>query len=123
MLRVFEQALGKFQSVLFKIDPFLGQLVEIAPPADSNCIFQALPLLFDVFLKQVEVKRTVPRDEGQGGSRGVSRTKKIFVGGIPLTLIEGRKQCHFLILYSMDESGYTVITHDDASFNYDLQMR
>ena len=98
-------------------------MVGIAPLADSNCIVQALLLLFDVFLNQVEVKRTIPRDEGQGGSKGVSRTKKIFVGGIPLTLTEGRKQCHFSVLYSMDESDYAFITHDDASFNYDLQMR
>lgn len=34
------------------------------------------------------MKRTVPREDMQG-SRGVSRTKKIFVGGIPLTLTKG----------------------------------
>ncbi|KAL0354537.1 UNVERIFIED_CONTAM: Heterogeneous nuclear ribonucleoprotein 1 [Sesamum radiatum] len=37
--------------------------------------------------RAVEVKRTVPREDMQG--RGVSRTKKIFVGGLPLSLNEG----------------------------------
>lgn len=36
----------------------------------------------------MEVKRTVPREDMQ--VRGISRTKKIFVGGIPLTLTEGK---------------------------------
>ncbi|CAA0821144.1 RNA-binding (RRM/RBD/RNP motifs) family protein [Striga hermonthica] len=35
--------------------------------------------------RTVEVKRTVPREEGRGG---VSKTKKIFVGGLPLSLNE-----------------------------------
>ncbi|KAL0341879.1 UNVERIFIED_CONTAM: Heterogeneous nuclear ribonucleoprotein 1 [Sesamum calycinum] len=35
---------------------------------------------------RAEVKRTVPREDMQG--RGVSRTKKIFVGGLPLSLNE-----------------------------------
>lgn len=37
---------------------------------------------------QVEVKRTVPREDVQGRG-GVSKTKKIFVGGLPLSLNEG----------------------------------
>ncbi|KAK6125045.1 hypothetical protein DH2020_041223 [Rehmannia glutinosa] len=36
--------------------------------------------------RPVEVKRTVPREDMQG--RGISRTKKIFVGGLPLSLTE-----------------------------------
>ncbi|KAI3455572.1 hypothetical protein Pfo_012235 [Paulownia fortunei] len=36
--------------------------------------------------RAVEVKRTVPREDMQG--RGVSKTKKIFVGGLPLSLNE-----------------------------------
>ncbi|KAI7728177.1 hypothetical protein M8C21_013193, partial [Ambrosia artemisiifolia] len=43
---------------------------------------------------KVEVKRTVPRENPQG-SRGVSRTKKIFVGGIPLTLTEDELREYF----------------------------
>ncbi|KAJ0576438.1 putative RNA recognition motif domain, nucleotide-binding alpha-beta plait domain superfamily [Helianthus annuus] len=45
--------------------------------------------------RPVEVKRTVPRENTQGGSRGVSRTKKIFVGGIPLTLMEDELKEYF----------------------------
>ncbi|XP_076953374.1 heterogeneous nuclear ribonucleoprotein 1-like [Bidens hawaiensis] len=44
--------------------------------------------------RPVEVKRTVPRENSQG-SRGVSRTKKIFVGGIPLTLTEDELREYF----------------------------
>jgi len=40
-----------------------------------------------VFLFQVEVKRTVPREDMD--VKGVTRTKKIFVGGIPPSLTEG----------------------------------
>ncbi|EPS58223.1 hypothetical protein M569_16592, partial [Genlisea aurea] len=36
--------------------------------------------------RSVEVKRTVPREEYQ--SRGVSKTKKIFVGGLPVSMNE-----------------------------------
>jgi heterogeneous nuclear ribonucleoprotein A1/A3 len=39
------------------------------------------------FLCQVEVKRTVPREDME--VKGVTRTKKIFVGGIPPSLTEG----------------------------------
>lgn len=41
----------------------------------------------NLYVNQVEVKKTVPREDMQG--RGVSKTKKIFVGGIPLSLTEG----------------------------------
>nr|XP_043617952.1 heterogeneous nuclear ribonucleoproteins A2/B1-like [Erigeron canadensis] len=44
--------------------------------------------------RPVEVKRTVPREDAQG-SRGVSRTKKVFVGGIPLTLTEDEMREYF----------------------------
>lgn len=41
------------------------------------------------------MKRTVPREDMQG--RGVTKTKKIFVGGIPLSLSEGTLNitCYF----------------------------
>ena len=42
---------------------------------------------FISFFYQVEVKKTVPREDVE--VRGVSRTRKIFVGGIPSFLTEG----------------------------------
>lgn len=40
-----------------------------------------------VFFYQVEVKRTVPREDMEGV--GVLKTKKIFVGGIPQFFTDG----------------------------------
>nr|XP_043625895.1 RNA-binding protein squid-like [Erigeron canadensis] len=67
--------------------------------------------------KKVEVKRTVPREDAQG-SRGVSRTKKIFVGGIPLTLTEGSK--HINVWMSMDvEIKWAEPKRAGGDFSYD----
>lgn len=41
----------------------------------------------ELFPNQVEVKRTVPREDTD--YKGVSKTKKIFVGGIPPSLTNG----------------------------------
>lgn len=47
-----------------------------------------LPLwVVELFPNQVEVKRTVPREDTD--YKGVSKTKKIFVGGIPPSLTNG----------------------------------
>lgn len=40
-----------------------------------------------LFPYQVEVKRTVPREDME--VKGVPKTKKIFVGGIPASLTDG----------------------------------
>lgn len=39
------------------------------------------------FVDQVEVKRTVPKEDMQ--VKGAPKTKKIFVGGLPVSLTEG----------------------------------
>lgn len=39
-----------------------------------------------VNFNQVEIKKTIPKGAGQGND---FKTKKIFVGGIPPTVIEG----------------------------------
>ena len=46
----------------------------------------------------MEVKRTVPREEMQ--VKGVQKTKKIFVGGIPPFLTEGKTGQLFLCFYA-----------------------
>lgn len=40
-----------------------------------------------IFFYQVEVKRTVPREDME--VRGIIKTKKIFVGGLPASLTNG----------------------------------
>lgn len=47
------------------------------------------------FVYQVEVKRTVPKEDMQ--VKGSPKTKKIFVGGLPLTLTEGIIKEEFLL--------------------------
>lgn len=49
---------------------------------DAICVYS------DILSHQVEVKRTVPREDMHTQVK-VVRTKKIFVGGIPLSLTEG----------------------------------
>ena len=41
----------------------------------------------NIFLYQVEVKRTVPREDME--VKGIMKTKKIFVGGLPASLTNG----------------------------------
>ncbi|KAG6395713.1 hypothetical protein SASPL_141837 [Salvia splendens] len=45
--------------------------------------------------RAVEVKRTVPREGGMQGRGGVSKTRKIFVGGLPLSLTEDDLRDYF----------------------------
>lgn len=65
--------------------------------------FHPVGVCFDSFLYQVEVKKTVPREGME--VRGVSKTRKIFVGGIPSSLTEGNLVqgffcfCFFPILF------------------------
>lgn len=62
------------------------------------------PLLFKLmhlvntiqFVYQVEVKRTVPREDMQ--VKGAPKTKKIFVGGLPVSLTEGITKEEFLLI-------------------------
>nr|KAJ0199011.1 hypothetical protein LSAT_V11C600310970 [Lactuca sativa] len=71
--------------------------------------------------KWVKVKRTVPREDMQG-SRGVSRTKKIFVGGIPLTLT--KVELNFEGVFLRDPFSYnhgikfTFKDHDFSGMTY-----
>lgn len=43
----------------------------------------------ELFPHQIEVKRTVPREDME--VKGVSKTTKIFVGGIPPSLTDGKR--------------------------------
>lgn len=56
---------------------------------------------------QVEVKRTVPRENVQvRGGGGGSGTKKIFVGGLPVALTEGITYYCSVIFYSLSYDKY-----------------
>lgn len=58
----------------------------------SFLMFSSLPLLSLDFvlgpMKQVEIKRTIPKGAGGNQSKDI-KTKKIFVGGIPSAVTEG----------------------------------
>lgn len=64
-----------------------------------------------VFMYQVEVKRTVPREDMHG--RGVSRTRKVFVGGLPLSLNEGKSYLirQFFSFYDLSNFSCNQIFH------------
>lgn len=89
---------GELTDSVIMMDKITGRprgfgFVTFANPADADKVLEQDHVIDG---RPVEVKRTVPRDEGQGGSRGgVSRTKKIFVGGIPLTLTEDEMREYF----------------------------
>jgi len=56
---------------------------------------------FLVLMEQVEIKRTIPKGAGGNQSKDI-KTKKIFVGGIPSTVTEGRPPSwHDIFLLSM----------------------
>ena len=53
---------------------------------------------------QVEIKRTIPR--GSMSSSNEIKTKKIFVGGIPSTVDDGRTLGSFIIILSFHDHVY-----------------
>lgn len=50
-----------------------------------------------IFVDKVEVKKTVPKENMQ--VKGASKTKKIFIGGLPLPLTEGKSILHDITPY------------------------
>ncbi|KAI3766443.1 hypothetical protein L2E82_16501 [Cichorium intybus] len=90
---------GELTDSVIMMDKITGRprgfgFVTFADPADADKVLEQDHVIDG---RPVEVKRTVPREDMQGGgSRGVSRTKKIFVGGIPLTLTEDEMREYFL---------------------------
>ncbi|CAH1422782.1 unnamed protein product [Lactuca virosa] len=88
---------GELTDSVIMMDKISGRprgfgFVTFADPADADKVLEQDHVIDG---RPVEVKRTVPREDMQG-SRGVSRTKKIFVGGIPLTLTEDEMREYFL---------------------------
>ncbi|KAK1434215.1 hypothetical protein QVD17_11134 [Tagetes erecta] len=87
---------GELADSVIMVDKITGRprgfgFVTFANPADADKVLEQDHVIDG---RPVEVKRTVPREDAQG-SRGVSRTKKIFVGGIPLTLTEDEMREYF----------------------------
>ncbi|KAL8217352.1 hypothetical protein R6Q57_020725 [Mikania cordata] len=87
---------GELTDSVIMMDKITGRprgfgFVTFANPADADKVMEQDHVIDG---RPVEVKRTVPRENAQG-SRGVSRTKKIFVGGIPLTLTEDELREYF----------------------------
>lgn len=52
-----------------------------------NIRLRSLDFVVVLQCNQVEVKRTVPKEDSQ--VKGVSKTRKIFIGGIPPSFTEG----------------------------------
>ncbi|KAM0031966.1 putative RNA recognition motif domain, nucleotide-binding alpha-beta plait domain superfamily [Helianthus debilis subsp. tardiflorus] len=87
---------GEITDSVIMMDKITGRprgfgFVTFANPTDADKVLDQDHIIDG---RSVEVKRTVPREDTQG-SRGVSRTKKIFVGGIPLTLTEDELREYF----------------------------
>ncbi|KAF5793401.1 putative RNA recognition motif domain, nucleotide-binding alpha-beta plait domain superfamily [Helianthus annuus] len=87
---------GEITDSVIMMDKITGRprgfgFVTFANPTDADKVLDQDHIIDG---RPVEVKRTVPREDTQG-SRGVSRTKKIFVGGIPLTLTEDELREYF----------------------------
>ncbi|KAJ9537598.1 hypothetical protein OSB04_030331 [Centaurea solstitialis] len=86
---------GELTDSVIMMDKITGRprgfgFVTFADPADADKVLQQDHVIDG---RPVEVKRTVPREDMQ--VRGTSRTKKIFVGGIPLTLTEDELREYF----------------------------
>lgn len=87
---------GELTDSVIMMDKISGRprgfgFVTFANPADADKVLEQDHVIDG---RPVEVKRTVPREDMQV-NRGVSRTKKIFVGGIPLTLTEDELREYF----------------------------
>ncbi|KAI3759765.1 hypothetical protein L6452_07809 [Arctium lappa] len=87
---------GQLTDSVIMMDKISGRprgfgFVTFANPADADKVLEQDHVIDG---RPVEVKRTVPREDMQV-NRGVSRTKKIFVGGIPLTLTEDELREYF----------------------------
>ncbi|KAI3716357.1 hypothetical protein L6452_23638 [Arctium lappa] len=86
---------GELTDSVIMMDKITGRprgfgFVTFADPADADKVLQQDHIIDG---RPVEVKRTVPREDMQ--VRGISRTKKIFVGGIHLTLTEDELREYF----------------------------
>ncbi|KAI3727333.1 hypothetical protein L1987_67146 [Smallanthus sonchifolius] len=87
---------GELTDSVIMMDKITGRsrgfgFVTFTDPADTDKVLDQDHVIDG---RPVEVKRTVPRED-MHGSRGVTRTKKIFVGGIPLTLMEDELREYF----------------------------
>ncbi|KAG9129441.1 hypothetical protein Leryth_026946 [Lithospermum erythrorhizon] len=87
---------GEISDSVIMMDKFSGRprgfgFVTFADPEVANRVLQEDHVIDG---RTVEVKRTVPRGENMQ-NRGIIRTKKIFVGGIPLSLTEDDLRDYF----------------------------
>lgn len=87
---------GELTDSVIMMDKISGRprgfgFVTFADPEVANKVLEEEHIIDG---RTVEVKRTVPREDMQGRG-GVSRTKKIFIGGIPLTLTEDELREYF----------------------------
>nr|GMC94605.1 heterogeneous nuclear ribonucleoprotein 1-like [Ipomoea batatas] len=79
--------------------------VTFADPEVANQVLQEEHVIDG---RVVEVKRTVPREDTP--FRRESKTKKIFVGGIPPTLTEGRCMAGVYIFFNICNLKHIVIS-------------
>ncbi|KAI5665446.1 hypothetical protein M9H77_15299 [Catharanthus roseus] len=94
----FSRYFGKFGEItdsVIMMDKISGRprgfgFVTFSDPEVANKVLEEEHVIDG---RTVEVKRTVPREDMQG--RGVTKTKKIFVGGIPLSLSEDELREYF----------------------------
>lgn len=97
-LESFSRYFGKYGEIIDSVimmDKISGRprgfgFVTFADPEVANKVLEEEHMIDG---RIVEVKKTVPREDMQG--RGVSKTKKIFVGGIPLSLTEDELREYF----------------------------
>ncbi|KAG6397987.1 hypothetical protein SASPL_139437 [Salvia splendens] len=88
---------GEITDSVIMLDKISGRprgfgFVTFADPEVADKVLQEEHIIDD---RSVEVKRTVPREGGMQGRGGVSKTRKIFVGGLPLSLTEDDLRDYF----------------------------